>query len=679
MPIRLKVLIACLLMTAVTFALGVYGLQYEHRLGDLALRMYDESFMSVSFVRSAETRSTELRLTYKAAARDIAEPPTAAAAPQRPDARPDGQDVPRQPVTGAFDLDAARKAFADTLDDLDVAIERAANPATRADAKALRAAFAGMAAGSADIAATLRQLNAATEAFENVVEMFAEDGFAQRSKAKALVAASTRSTWTAIAVSVAAGLLISLLLTQSIVPQLRRAMLLASGIAAGKLDNIMPLRRRPGWSETAILLDALGRMQNAIRDQLVRIESLRSADEQQRIHAEIERKAALMQMAVRVEQETSSAVAFFTERTTTMSQTADVMAVMSDETSGNTQSAAAAAEQALAGVRTVTAAAEDLTTSITAVGSQVRQSSEVVSRAIDAGQSAREAIDALTESVGRIGSVTALISDIAGKTNLLALNATIEAARAGDAGKGFAVVAGEVKSLALQTARSTQEISKHISEVRAATEAAVNAVGRIEQTVGEVKAVATDIAVSVEAQALTTQEITRTVTETSSATAQLAKLIAEVAHRAVSARGHAEEVRHQSHDLAAAASTLQQNVVRVIRNSEEVNRRRQLRFKVNLPARLLFPEKSPIPVEVTDLSEGGAALARVPDMPTVSGSLLRIDGINLDLPIQQVRSEATPDGSLVSVRFELDDKQQADFAGQPEKLAGARGAVRRAA
>src|SRR6185437_10103657 len=117
----------------------------------------------------------------------------------------------------------------------------------------------------------------------------------------------------------------------------------------------------------------------------------------------------------------------------------------------------------------------------------------------------------LNERVAEIGAVAEIIGEIAAKTNLLALNATIEAARAGDAGKGFAVVASEVKSLAMQTARSTEEIARHIGQVRSATGASVAAVARIAQTITEISTIAGSIAAAVKQQDAATAEIARNV------------------------------------------------------------------------------------------------------------------------------------------------------------------------
>lgn len=670
MPIRMKVLLACMLMTGVTLAMGVLALRMEARLGDLAIRMYDEAFMSVSFIRSAETKFATLRGEYVAAGQVVGPLPVEPSERQKliASARGNGGAVQAANVKPAFKVAAG--AFSDILDDLDVAIERASSDATRSAAKDLRAMIAGIAEQAGDVTGTSARLDSTRPAFEQVVESFAQDGFEHRSRAEVLLIESSRSTWTAIGTSAFVAAVITVLLTGTIVPPIRRAMRLASAIADGRLDNAVALSRRRGWSETHTLLEALGRMQTSLREKIERIDAMRDADETQRAGAAAERKQALMQMASRAEEQTTAAVVLFARQTGGMSQTADVMVSLSDQTGANAQSAAAAAEQALAGVQTVAATAEELASSISAISSQVTQSTAVVRRAIEAGTSARGSIDALTERVARIGSVVALISDIASKTNLLALNATIEAARAGEAGKGFAVVASEVKALAMQTARSTQEISAHIAEVKSATEAAVTSVDRIARTVAEIDAVATQTAAAVEAQGIATGEIARNVTETSAAATELARLIHEVSQHADSARESAESVRGDARGLAASAAELQRNVVQVIRTStEDVDRRMQPRYEMNRSARLVMQGGQPSVVRLLDLSEGGAAIEDAPAAAVGARGVLRIDSVGFDLPFSVRHSESTPDGTSIRVAFNLDAGQTTAFAGVPGRLA----------
>ena len=192
--------------------------------------------------------------------------------------------------------------------------------------------------------------------------------------------------------------------------------------------------------------------------------------------AEAEKRTALIKMADTIEMETEGALQHIHQRTMALTGTADAMTNSAVHTGAAAGTAATAAASALANAQTVASAAEQLSASIREIGSQVSQSTVVVDRAVSAGSETRETIEALEREVEQIGAVADMIGEIAARTNLLALNATIEAARAGDAGKGFAVVAGEVKQLAAQTARSTQEIGRHINQVRIATGASVAAV-----------------------------------------------------------------------------------------------------------------------------------------------------------------------------------------------------------
>ncbi len=160
-------------------------------------------------------------------------------------------------------------------------------------------------------------------------------------------------------------------------------------------------------------------------------------------------------------------------------------------------------------VQRVAAATEELSATVSEIGHQARRSTEVSQAAVGEADRANQMVESLAEAAHKIGDVVSLIQSIASQTNLLALNATIEAARAGEAGKGFAVVAGEVKTLASQTARATEDITQQIASVQSATKDAVQAIGRISGTIGEIYSISSEIASAVSQQGDATMEISR--------------------------------------------------------------------------------------------------------------------------------------------------------------------------
>ena len=266
------------------------------------------------------------------------------------------------------------------------------------------------------------------------------------------------------------------------------------GLAGGNLDVAVPGGQRRDE------LGALARSLEVFREHMLKEREQAAQQEEERGKAEADKRNALLGMANAIETETATAIAAIGVNTDTLAETANAMSASATDTGAAAYAASNAAGQALANAQTVASAAEQLAASIGEIGGQVAQSTTIVRRAVAAGNETRVTMETLNEKVARIGVVADMIREIAGKTNLLALNATIEAARAGDAGKGFAVVASEVKQLATQTARSTEEISRHIAEVRSATGESVAAVGRIEQTIQEINAIAGSIAAAVEQQ-----------------------------------------------------------------------------------------------------------------------------------------------------------------------------------
>jgi methyl-accepting chemotaxis protein len=314
--------------------------------------------------------------------------------------------------------------------------------------------------------------------------------------------------------------------------------------------------------------DEVGEMARAVlvfKDHMARESQLAAERKVERAQQEAAKRAALVSMADTIEAETGAALLQIGARTTAMATTADTMSASATRTGTSAREAAAASASALSNVQTVAGAAEQLAASIREISGQMHRSSAVVQRAVTAGTEARSTMDALNQEVERIGAVADMINEIAGKTNLLALNATIEAARAGDAGKGFAVVASEVKALATQTARSTQEIARHIDQIRSATGVSVAAVTRIEQTITEIDTIAGSIAAAVEQQGAATAEIARTVSETATAAGEMTSRTKEVMTEAVDTGRCATEVRDNTVALGHAVEALRDSVIRAVR------------------------------------------------------------------------------------------------------------------
>ena len=204
--------------------------------------------------------------------------------------------------------------------------------------------------------------------------------------------------------------------------------------------------------------------------------------------------------------------------------------------------------------------AEELAVSVSEIGRQVAESTSIAHQAVREAEATDRSVSGLNTAAGRIGDVVRLISDIAARTNLLALNATIEAARAGNAGKGFAVVAGEVKTLATQTARATEEITTQIAGMQHASDHAVTALRSIAQTIQRMNDIATAVAGAVSQQGAATQEIALAVQRAASGTNEVERDLGTVA-RAVTDTGHqAETVLEAARKLTEQSEVLKGEV-----------------------------------------------------------------------------------------------------------------------
>ena len=291
-------------------------------------------------------------------------------------------------------------------------------------------------------------------------------------------------------------------------------------------------------------------------------------------------------------------------------RSAETLTGTAEETNNHSQTVARSAGEASSNVQTVATATDDLTESMRQIAGQVSHSHEIANRAATRTRSTSDTINGLAEAAQRIGEVVTLITQIAEQTNLLALNATIEAARAGEAGKGFAIVANEVKSLANQTAKATDDIKEQVDAIQSETHAAVGAIDDVIKTIDEINEVAGGIASSARSQEETTNQIARNVQEAASRTDDVASAIDDVQGGTQRTSSAAQEVLTSSGALSESADKLGREVesfLQQVRSSSEADRRRHQRHAIEYPC-LLYHGKTAHRAVMTDVSEGGAGL-----------------------------------------------------------------------
>jgi methyl-accepting chemotaxis protein len=330
-------------------------------------------------------------------------------------------------------------------------------------------------------------------------------------------------------------------------------------LASGHFDVVLP-----GLDRT----DEIGGMAQAVETFKVKaIERARTEAEEKEAEthaAAARRKADMQKLADTFEAAIANVVNTVSSASTNLEAAASTLTQTAETTQELSGAVAAASEQASVNVQSVASATDELYASIGEISRHVQESNSIAVEAVEQAEATDSRINELSKAAGRIGDVVKLITAVAEQTNLLALNATIEAARAGDAGRGFAVVAAEVKTLANQTAKATDEISAHVTGMQAATEESVLAIKEIRSTIGRISAIATTIAAAIEEQGAATQEISRNVAQAAKGTADVAANIGDV-NRGASKTGTAStQVLSSAQELSSQGSNLKAEVARFL-------------------------------------------------------------------------------------------------------------------
>src|SRR4051812_15196902 len=359
--------------------------------------------------------------------------------------------------------------------------------------------------------------------------------------------------WVLLGVGIGVAVTVVYLTNRSIVPPILNMVGAMGQLAGGDHAVAIPATDKK---------DEIGLMARAVlifKENMIKAKEL-AEKEAEAISARVARAARVNELTATFDSNISTVLRSVASASTELQATASSMTATAEETSNQATAVAAATEEASTNVQTVAAASEELASSVTEISRQVAQSAAIAQKAVGEADRTNATVQGLFKDAASIGDVVKLISEIASQTNLLALNATIEAARAGEAGRGFAVVPSEVKGLAEQTAKATDQISSQVSSIQNSSSEAVSAIMGITATIGEINEIAAAIASAVEEQGSATQEIARNVQQAALGTGEISSNVSGVQQAAGDTGAAAHQVLQASSELSRQSETMRSHV-----------------------------------------------------------------------------------------------------------------------
>lgn len=438
-----------------------------------------------------------------------------------------------------------------------------------------------------------------------------------------------------------------------IVRPLRRLTAATAALAGGELEAEVPAQARR--DEIGVLARALdGFRQDGIAKRRLEAEARAEQAARDRRQAAMERHTADFGGSV------SGVMRQLTGSAEAIRKTAGTVAMAGRGTRDAAEESREGARESTSSLAQVAAATEELSASVGEIARQVAGAAQATALAVGRAEATSERIRSLTEAAAEIGNVVQLIQDVAGRTNLLALNATIEAARAGEAGKGFAVVAAEVKQLAEQTRRATEEISRQVGGIQSATGEAVAAVAEVGEAIGHVNGIASAIAAAVEQQGAATREIAGQVNGVAGRTVAVRDAMGALHDMAEDSMRAGEAVLVSAEDVARVAETLRGEVdlfLAAAQDSGADRRRHERVLGLDLACTLVLPGGASRPAQLVDLARGGAGLRVAGTHALVPGVALVLNLPGETKPAQARVARVAGEG--VAVVFRQDDETMA--------------------